>query len=407
MYDECDVLVVGAGPSGLSAALSIILNGLKVLIVERKAEVGIPVKCGELLPNIKEVENLLPAINTVKNMYMQFKKDKTGEMIKDAIENAVVNKIKKIRLYSPNNNTFEFNFDGIVINREAFEKSLAIKAKNSGAILKTSTTVEAVSEENGHYKVSVIDNTGGKSFVKARFLIGADGFPSNLAKIMKMKHGYKKNDMVLCAQKRITNIKLMDPDVVEMYLSEKYARGGYAWIIPKSDEKANVGLGVRLSYIKAIPILDCLETFLKSHKIASHYFIKAKSMPAVLKIIPVGGLVSDIVVDRVLLVGDAAGLVIPINGSGIPTALASGYMAGKIVSKCAKGEYNLSAYVSVLRKSIKPMLDRGYLYRKLFDALRSSTLLFERTLQFLGSSGIANIIKCDPLTKIVQNLFFE
>jgi digeranylgeranylglycerophospholipid reductase len=216
---------------------------------------------------------------------------------------------------------------------------------------------------------------------------------------MKMRHGYGKDDMVLCVQKRMGNIRTMDPEVVEMYLSEKYAHGGYAWVIPKNDEQANVGLGVRFPYIKRIQILKCLETFIKSHKIASAYFIKAESSPAVLKVVPVGGLVSDIATDGVLLVGDAAGLVIPINGSGVPTAIASGYIAGEIVSKCANGECSLSTYVSILKQSIKPVLDRGYLYRKLFDALRFSPFLLEGTLQVIGPSTLAKVITCQPLIK--------
>lgn len=399
MCDECDVLVVGAGPSGLSAGLTAVLKGLKVVIIEKKAEVGVPVKCGEFLPNINEIDRFLTAIKPIKNMYTQFKKDKVGKIIKNAIENAILNKIKKIRLYSPNNNGFEFNFDGIVISRESFEKSLAVKAKRSGAILKTSTTIKAVTKKN-EYKVSIFNSANGETFIKTRFLIGADGFPSTLARLMKMRHGYGKSDMVLCVQKRMSNMELIDPKVVEMYLSEKYAPGGYAWVIPRNAKEANVGLGVRFPYIKKIQILKCLETFIRSHEIASPYFSQAESSSAILKVVPVGGLVSDIATERVLLVGDAAGLVVPINGSGVPTALASGYIAGEIVSKCAHDECSLSAYVSILKQSIKPILNRGYFYRRLFDALRSSTFLLEKTLQVIGQSNLAKIITCQPLIKV-------
>jgi digeranylgeranylglycerophospholipid reductase len=149
MYDECDVLVVGAGPSGLSAGLSAVLRGLKVVVIERKSEVGVPVKCGEFLPNINEVNRLLSAIEPIKKMYAQFRKAETGKLIENVIGNAILNRIKKLRLYSPNNRRLEFNFDGIVISRESFEKSLAAEAERLGAILKTSTTIKAVAKKMG------------------------------------------------------------------------------------------------------------------------------------------------------------------------------------------------------------------------------------------------------------------
>jgi geranylgeranyl reductase family protein len=405
MHNEYDVLIVGAGPSGLSVALTAVLEGLKVVIIERKVNVGVPVKCGELLPDIKEVERLLPNTKSIKNMYIRFQKDKAGMIIKNAIESTIANKISKICLYSPNNNSFRFNFKGIVINRELFEQYLATKIEDLGATLMTSTIIEAL-DKGEKYKISVIDGSRRRSFIKARFLVAADGFPSTLAKILNLKHGYKRSDMVLCVQKRVTDIQSMDPRVVEMYLDERYAPGGYAWIIPKNDEKANVGLGVRLPYIRRIQVLKCLESFLKNHKIASHYFIRAKPSTAVVKMVPVGGLVKDVASGKTLLVGDAAGLVIPINGSGIPTALASGYIAGKIISQCVSEECDLSAYVSVLRRCIKPILDRGLLYRKLFDALRASKLL-EKALQLLGSSGMGSVIRCEWPMKVLQNVFSE
>jgi hypothetical protein len=86
--------------------LTAVLEGLKVVIIERKVNVGVLVKCDELLPDIKEIERLLQNTKSIKNMYIQFKKDKSSMIIKDAMETTIANRISKIRLYLPNNSSF-------------------------------------------------------------------------------------------------------------------------------------------------------------------------------------------------------------------------------------------------------------------------------------------------------------
>lgn len=390
MREIYDVLVVGAGPSGSSAAQSAALEGAKTLLVEKKKEIGVPVKCGEFIPSLNEIRTLLPGVSSIKSFYQLLSK------------NAVSNRTTKVRVYSPKNRSYEFDFDGLVLNRNISDSILALEAEKSGAIVQTSTVMEAISEKECVKKVS-LRSLGGETFVEAKLLIGADGFPSRIGEWAKLRNRCKAENVVLCVQLRMENVKLDEEDIVEIYLSKKYAPGGYAWIIPKGNGKANVGVGVRLPHLRqGNLIMDYLNSFLKRHPVSSTYFLKARPTSSIAKMVPVGGQVRSLYGNGTLLVGDAAGMVIAINGSGIPTALVSGHIAGEIASQHLKGDYELSAYATVLRKNIGNVLKRGYFYRRLADVSMYSDDVFEKILQMIGTRNIAKIVKCEPILRYVQ-----
>ena len=64
-----DVAVVGAGPAGSTAAKSAAENGASVLLIERKVDIGVPLKCGEYLPTLKEMQSLTPAVNNIEKVF--------------------------------------------------------------------------------------------------------------------------------------------------------------------------------------------------------------------------------------------------------------------------------------------------------------------------------------------------
>lgn len=385
MHDVYDVVVVGAGPSGSSAGRSAALGGADTLLVEKKKEIGVPVKCGEFIPSLNEIEKLLPNSDSIRCYYT------------DLSEEVVSNRTTRIRLYSPKNRSYEFDFDGWVLNREVFDRTLALRAEEAGAKVQTSTVVKAVHEKAGAKKV-LMRNSAGETFVETRLLIGADGFPSNISKWTNLKNQYKADNVILCAQRRLSDVKLKEEDVVEICLSKKYAPGGYAWVIPKGNREVNVGVGVRLSHLmRGKLITDYLNDFLERHPIFSTYFLRARSESLIIKMVPVGGQVRYVCDGKTLLVGDAAGTVIPINGGGVPTALVSGHIAGEIASRHLNGDYNISSYATDLRKNIGYVLKRGYLYRRLADRFMYSDDVFERILAMIGVKSIAKIIKCEPI----------
>jgi len=107
----------------------------------------------------------------------------------------------------------------------------------------------------------------------------------------------------------MANVKLKHPESVRFYLGNNVAPKGYAWIFPKTDSIAEVGIGVRGATAKVY-----LDKFVKQHEdeLGEAKIIDYRGAP-----VPIGGLISEAAKDNILLVGDAAGTVVPFTGAGI------------------------------------------------------------------------------------------
>jgi len=174
----------------------------------------------------------------------------------------------------------------------------------------------------------------------AKVVIGADGHWSITRRSAGLDRYFK--DYVTCAQYQLSGLDLETPSVNEFWMGEKYAPGGYAWVFPKSREVANVGLGVRVKHTKP-PI-----KYLKDFVAQDPRFMNAEILNRNGGICPVSGTLDRIVMDGLMLVGDAAGQLIPMTGAGIHSAIEAGKMAGRVAAEAVKegdvSEKRLSAY---------------------------------------------------------------
>ena len=85
-----DVIVVGAGPAGSSAAKAAAENGASVLLIERELEIGVPDKCGEFVPALEEMKRLAPNVPDLESMF-------------DPPSHCIVNRTKYVNFVFPNN----------------------------------------------------------------------------------------------------------------------------------------------------------------------------------------------------------------------------------------------------------------------------------------------------------------
>ncbi|MEW6007517.1 MAG: NAD(P)/FAD-dependent oxidoreductase [bacterium] len=285
--EKCDLLIIGGGPSGLTAAKFAAKKGLRVLVIEEKKEIGIPVRCAGYVP-------------------WQIKKE--IELKQDVI----AQRIESMKTYFPDGDMIETKASGFIIHRLLFDKQLANEAIYEGAKILLNT--KAIGIEDNY----VFAKRDGKLLkIKPDFIMGADGPYSIVGRWI----GQINRDFLFTAQREM---RLLGPSSsIEVYF-HKEIPGGYGWLFPK-DDKAKVGVGVDLRF-KISPdqsLARFIEFLIKQGRVAplENKFVK--------KAISVGGILKNIFYKNMCLVGDSAGTCHPITGAGILNAIVSGRMAGE------------------------------------------------------------------------------
>lgn len=302
---NCDVVVVGAGPAGSMTARSAAEGGVSVLLLEEHPQIGMPVHCAEGL-----------SANGIRTSGLSLSPD------------IISQEIKAVRVYAPNRKYLEISSSersGYTINREIFDQRLADRAVERGAELLLQTKAIRVIKEEERVAGVLAEQKSEPVEIRARVVVGADGYSSIVRKTSGLGQWYP--DVCSCAQFKLGGLKLEEPEVEEFYFGSNFAPGGYAWVFPKSREVANVGLGVRMIHKK--PALEYLKDFVK----ADPRFREAKPILVSGGITPISGIVEQITGDGVMLVGDAAGQLIPVTGAGVHAGMAAGKIAGEVAAK--------------------------------------------------------------------------
>lgn len=319
-----DVVVVGAGPAGLVSAKFAVDSGAKTLIIDRKREIGTPVRCAEV------VAGNLPSDFRMKNE-----------------SDWLLAKTHYIKLLSPSNREVRINtspYEGYVLDRSSFEKELVRMAIASGCELSLGRPVTRLLKDG-----VALD---GKK-IKSKIIIAADGVDGRIGRQAGISKAGKIGTLGSCAQHTLVNIDV-DPEVLEFDLGSKYAPGGYAWIFPKGKHEANVGVGIlKPSKIRARGVLD---NFIKNR------FENAQSIRFTSGVVPSTMPPQKTVKNNVVLVGDSARQVNPFTGAGIANSFVAGRIAGKLCGEVAqKGEpiSRLLEYDSLWREVMERKLRRS------------------------------------------------
>jgi len=315
---ECDVLVVGLGPAGARAATEAARAGRRVIALERKKTVGIPVQCAEFIP--------MPLGGLAK-----------GE--------ARAQGVSAMATFLPSGAKAERGFGGVMIRRDKFDQALAREAGEAGAVLWTDASLRAIDPVR---RVAMASTAGGLREIRYRALVAADGPLSQVAACL----GLPRLPVVTTRQYTVP-LKRAHRDT-DIWLSPDYP-GGYAWLFPKG-EFANLGLGLdpRFETDMKAP-LDALHAALVAEGRVGDEVLLRTGGP-----IPVGGLREHLVVGDVAFAGDAAGFTHPVSGAGIAPAVASGERLGRAAADYVRGELDaLRHYEDEMREQFEPSLARG------------------------------------------------
>lgn len=367
--NEYDVVVVGAGPAGSSTAKAAARAGLVVLLVDDKIEIGVPCKCGEFVPSLKEMRRLAPDAPNLEEMF-------------DPPAHCIVNRTKFIRFVFGDMKEITIPFEGIVVDRKSFDKHLTNEAARAGADISPKTAINDIDVD----KMILSGRDYEKRIeLKAKTIVGADGTISMVRKKFDLPASTSQLDYAVGYQYEMVGID-HDPDYIDMYYSELYAPGTYAWIIPKGKDIANVGTGVRLPFVKrGQTVRDYQRSFVTSKSLQPK-LKNAKITAIKAGYIPVGGPIKRTYTKKALVVGDAAGQTIPTVGGGIPTGLICGKIAGQALADNIQNGVNLEKYEDEWKRQLGSVLGNSLRLRRMGDTIFKSNSL----LRFSLKSGVLN-----------------
>ena len=301
---EFDVIIIGAGPAGSACAKKLAEAGLSVMIYDRRAEIGNPKRCGEGLS--ENAENIIGKIP----------------------ERCIAQHIKGARLYVPNGKNIDAKGEGYVLERHVFDKWLATEAVKAGAKIQCNTLISEIIIENGFSK-GVRGHFINKQFeARAKLVVCATGAESPLPQQAGLKTACKLNLVDTCIQYEMAGIEC-DQDFIHIFLGNEIAPRGYVWIFPKGNGTANVGIGIVPGKRTPKEYLD--EWIASRPEIAKGSIIEVNG-----GIVPVGGLLENMVADGFIVCGEAAHHVNPIHGGGIKEAIVSGQAASKVIIEAIK-----------------------------------------------------------------------
>ncbi|MFH1242251.1 MAG: NAD(P)/FAD-dependent oxidoreductase [Pseudomonadota bacterium] len=311
-----DVLIVGAGPAGSSAARAAAEEGAAVLVIERKRRIGEPVRCAEYVPRLLAQTVKIPS-------------------------EAIAQEILGMITFMPDGGEIRKSAPGFILNRARFDQALAMDARRAGARILTGT--RAISRER---EIARVRGPSGTEEFKTSVIIGADGPDSIVGSWVG-----QKNRRVLSALQHTVVLK-QPASETEVYLGREYP-GGYAWLFPKG-EKANVGVGIQAAL--GGKLKQALASFKErlGDRIGGVVGMTAGRIPA-------GGPLPSIDEEaRIILVGDAAGQTHAITGGGIPQAVICGQMAGRAAAAFAGGDSKaLKGYLHEWEGTFGPMLEKA------------------------------------------------
>ena len=320
---ERDVIIVGAGPAGATAATMLAKKGYDVLLLDRY-EFPRDKACGDGIP--------AGAIEIMTRLGM-------ADKIQSAVQRGEFYPLEKLRIYSPKGKMVQAQLRegeeggrSYVAPRRYFDAVIQQQAIETGAEFKQAMVKEPLIAEGRVVGVKAQLN-GDVKEIRSRVVIGADGVTSSIARALRPKEKQHVDLHRAVALRAYIHDIEINPHEVEFYLYDEILPG-YAWIFPAGENKANIGLGMRLDIFRGqnYNLKDMLQDFLK--------------MPQIKKRLKHGGELDGVKIwqlnfgsqknlqyayDGALLVGDAAGFINPLTGGGIHNGMISACLAGETI----------------------------------------------------------------------------
>jgi geranylgeranyl reductase family protein len=299
IHKNFNVLVVGAGPAGCSAARAAAEEGATVLILDKKESPGIPVQCGEYIPKLLGREVPIPReiiAQEITGFSFSFGKEQGN-------------------LSGP----------GFIIYRDRFDAFLLQKAIQAGV----TTLTKCKALERDDQGIWALHNND-RMKLYGKVIIGTDGPRSRVASWM----GNSGMDYSIAIQR---TVKAQTSQTATFYFDPQYT-SGYGYFFPKGD-RAHIGVSAPLTkarYLKELLIKFIQQLTDEGQIDPSIVYDRTGGL------LPTGGPWTRTVCDNMILAGDAAAQTNPLTGAGVAQAVICGRAAGKWGARAAlKNDMNI------------------------------------------------------------------
>lgn len=376
--NEYDLIVIGAGPAGSVVAKEAASRGFRTLLLEKRPQVGIPVRCGEATGSRQWLSTF-------------------GEVDESTIES----EINGVVLYGARGTKVVYRKPqlGLVLDREKFDPWLAQLAVSAGAELRTNARASAVGAVVNDTRSVVIVEPSGEWEARAGVVVAADGAESLVGRWAGIKTVQQPPHTCSAVELRI-DLLIPETDSLLLWQGRDTINDGYIWAFPKVKSKTtNFGAGFLVPKWGEPDIRTVAEGWLK------RLYPEAKVLEVFGGSVPVSGSLEQTVAERFLIVGDAAHHTNPLTGGGIAAAMSSGRLAAeRIAEGFAKGDLSekfLSHYASRCWSLFGAEHERN---RRLRNHLISLSLdeqsRFYRLLQRALARGKFSALLSDPLMAI-------
>lgn len=352
MREAYDVLVVGAGPTGSNAARLLAQRGWSVLLVEEHPEVGQPVQCAGLVTPRTFDHTPFPI----------------GDLHQNDLRGGIV--------VAPDGTQVEFASSQVqaqAMDRARFDQRMAASAVAAGVELRVATKATGAVRDPTGVTVT-LSRMGIPSQVRVRLVVGADGIRGSVARWFDFP---PVDEIVSAYEAELSGCHIAADrgHMIPMFAGRAQAPGFFSWIIPVGGDRTRTGLAVApgMNEQSAKAYYERMFTDAAS----APYLAGAKPTYLIIGGIPLG-LRKRLVDDRVMLVGDAAGMAKPTSGGGIYMGLVGSEHLAEVAHKGllhdALSRGDLLPYERRVRRTIARELRKGTMLREVYKRFTDDDL---------------------------------
>lgn len=352
-----DLIVVGGGPAGMSAAITAASRGHHVIVLEEHPRVGAPVHCTGVLAQDAFSELALP-------------------------QSSILNELSQVRFHAPGGGVVDYEtptIEAVVIDRAQFDDALATRARMAGAQVEVGARVADLRVAPDAVTAVLADGRE----MSARAAVIASGANYTLQRRL----GMGLPAVYLQSAQRELPAGRTGP--VEVFFGRSNAPKGFAWAVPVTRPD---GCHVRVGVMAERNVDQCFADVLA--RVAPRWGIERTDQAPRRKMLPLST-VARSYADRVLAAGDAAGLVKPTTGGGIYYAVVSGRLAGHTMSVALEADRlsarDLSEYQRQWRRRFMSEFGAQLALRML--AHRMSDEAIDRLFELALTDGVMPIIR--------------